>query len=358
MTAQDHLFRELENACRVHQGDNSKPYWDSAVTAAKIWKNAVQDVQNGGDLTKSFFQAGVLELDEPGQSPREWEKLALPLQEELKQRLVHQVHALYNLTAAARLAATNPSGCDREVGEMISIPEDRSSVTQRRVWIQTFLGARVLAEAAVDFVVAHRISDTKAEGRLLRLNLEIVEGQNTSVGLHPLAAMNTQVGCSFSKAIIQGFTAAQKRLCMNEQVIKGSGRYRITAITPTSEPETLFSGHVDGASAGGSAFRGWWHALQKLTPDREVVVLASLDCDSNGGDPGLNGVDDLEAKVKAIVRHGEHDTIAVANARDAGKVARQLQKMKPKHRFCVVDLSQPEPSTPTEFCSNVLHQRL
>lgn len=78
---------------------------------------------------------------------------------------------------------------------------------------------------------------------------------------------------------------------------------------------------LTGRSGGGAAARGWYYALTGKIPDEGVIVLS--EADSQGRLRKINGI---EAKVSAIVKSRQFDTIAASDdqAKDIRETLRDL----------------------------------
>jgi hypothetical protein len=184
-------------------------------------------------------------------------------------------------------------------------------------WVRTFLDAPVRSSATVD--VAH--ADQTVDDRVVSLHLEVLKGGIDDVFLHPADALRTHCMDRFADAMGQAWKAARGRV-EGESAVKCCGRYRVL------KNGEAFCRELDGTSAGGAAFRGWYHALKGQVPDPEVIVLAALKLDREGRAIGLEPVDGLDRKVEAIdgLRPIRHDTIVVADHEQAEEVARILKK--------------------------------
>ena len=166
---------------------------------------------------------------------------------------------------------------------------------------------------SVDFVGANPDS----ENLVMTLQLEILEGGTGIVFLHPADAFKIHCDKSFAEAMVLALRAACKRLERNPA--HACGRFRVFQ-GGKSVPQVL-----SGNSAGGAAFRGWYHALQGCVADPELVVLAALKKDANGEVFGLDEVAGLERKVLAISKLAKHDTIVVANEVQVDRVQKLLK---------------------------------
>ena len=237
------------------------------------------------------------------------------------------------------------------------------------VWTRTLLEGRVLPHldqrpVTVDFALEVIPDDEpessasraprRRDGEVAQLDLEVIDGGVDQVILHPGVAMSNWPDESFQEAVCLGWNAARGHIKAQAAARKDRneaeptlcyGRYRISSRVGDGE-KVPFREPIKGGSAGGAAFRGWWHALQGKIPDSELIVLATLE--KPGSEYQLGQVDGLEGKIEAIVRLGRHDTIAVANAADKRAVDLILERIAPRDRPVprVVDLSRPDPDAP------------
>jgi hypothetical protein len=172
---------------------------------------------------------------------------------------------------------------------------------------------------------------------VVQLQLEVLDRGVAEVFLHPADALSTQCEADFNTALVTAWAAARARL--GDLDALACGRYRILrGGQPIAEV-------VRGGSAGGAAFRGWWHALQGKVPDSELIVLTTLK--KSGREYELGNVNGLPGKVEAIARVGRHDTISVASATQAHEVRQLIERFLPEEKLVprVVDLSHSETNT-------------
>ena len=184
--------------------------------------------------------------------------------------------------------------------------------------------ASVLASATIDFVVV----DATEKGKILQLECEVVEGGVQGVHLHPNSVLTTWIDQDFLDAVRLGWNAARHKTSSPASPIQqGFGRFRVLEQNDGGKP-TTYRGKITGGSVGGAAFLGWARALTKTVPDPGVIVLTGIKEETNGTFK-LVPVDELPAKVAAIVSQPRFDTIAVASQVQEQVAVNQLSGQDP-----------------------------
>lgn len=194
-------------------------------------------------------------------------------------------------------------------------------------WCRILSGASGLS-AAVEVPVA--LVDRSGKGLIATLSLGTIDDGDgvTRAGSvatgraiqHPLDALAEPHAESFVRSMSNAWAWAALLGC-GRRACDGYWRLLKDA-TPFAAPEVFSAG---GASAGGAAYVGWYHALCGTLPDGELIVLAEMDVSG-----GLSPVNGVSAKAEAIALDGRFDTIVVAddtNEREAVAALSRLGKL-------------------------------
>ena len=326
----DSFFRELRGAVQDQHDSKLSEFFKTAVK----WRDWLYERDPADDVGQ-FVQLVV--------GAHRWSNLSSHERTTEIHRVQRQAGVLVGLVWCGRQAARNPDRfrghVDRAEFEGIDLGVmDKVDRGHLWGWTRSLLVEPVAKPISVDIAIwgqsmNPQIQESEAEARtseIVQLSLDILEGGINEVFLHPADAFCTQCDDVFNAAITTAWFTARARQA-DDNALR-SGRYRILR---GGKPIARI---VSGGSAGGAAFRGWWHALQNKIPDPELFVLAAISKVDGQSSYELQHVDGLEAKVQAIVNLRQHDTIAVANSRDAMTVRDLLSKSQSFIK--VVDLSQ------------------
>jgi hypothetical protein len=188
------------------------------------------------------------------------------------------------------------------------------------VWgcIRTFLNAPTRGKSLHVPVALYDAQCGK--GYVATFVLEALPSGAMQVFHHPTDAFTTRFSKECDDSLQQAWRGALE-LARREGVdVLCDGRWRLLRDgQPIQE--------VGGRSASGAAAWGWYFALTGKVPDESIIVVAQV------GETDvrlLNGVDGVDAKVKAIADDGRFDTIVVAsddNQREAEDALRALGKL-------------------------------
>jgi hypothetical protein len=85
-----------------------------------------------------------------------------------------------------------------------------------------------------------------------------------------------------------------------------------------------------GDSAGGAAALGWYHLLQGTNPDKEIIVMTSIDEQGN-----LGKVAGIPEKITAVVDSGLFDTVVVASQENLKEANNKLKELGASDKIIV-----------------------
>jgi hypothetical protein len=224
-------------------------------------------------------------------------------------------------------------------------PDGLEADLRRRAWGRLLIPDRYVCGYARTTVALVDQATNPVSGFLGLLELTILNEGTGVVCPHP--ACDVDVPESFAESMRVAFSAAltisdPQKTSSSEFAIHENSRPRIAAATCDGVwllsrlSGTSWSGEPldppTGASAGGAATRGWWHALNEKYPDDELVVIAEIarHVSQGLGDPPadyqLHGVDVdgtdhsadrtgtwVRAKVEAVARDKRFDTIVMVD---------------------------------------------
>lgn len=328
------LFERLKSAVAELSGrsDNERAQhaasWESSVLE---WNNCHQSRLEGARTNDPVDYAGLLE--KRPQRLEEWRKLT---------RLVG---------CAAQVVREplrfSPGGsADRAV-----FPGSVAPSSETQIWRQ-LCGRLLIAEPgtvhSVGVVVLSKVSESiegEAFGKPLLLELTVIGDGTNTVMQHPVdllavlpppaASTSDEHGEEFQEEKEQRdkFTKSMRvawdaaRSLLPDLGSSADGVWRVRWLAEHNKADHIgsdsrrWAGEVvlepQGPSAGGAALRGWWHALQKLIPDDEVVVVAEVNQINNGFK--LTGVymgpgnTWLIAKLNALAQDARFDTVVVVD---------------------------------------------
>jgi len=144
--------------------------------------------------------------------------------------------------------------------------------------------------------------DSNGVGLVAELELQTIKG-NGETHQHPGDLLSTSVNGNFTRAMSMAFRAAHVLASRQENSLVRQnpecyGRWRLTNRTTGLPIESL-----DGPSAGGAAFFGWYSALTERIYDSGVIVMAAVTLEEGTAtDPVImfKGVNGVKSKVEAV----------------------------------------------------------
>jgi hypothetical protein len=207
--------------------------------------------------------------------------------------------------------------------------------------------ARLLLNPSAHLVRIAVPAVARTGGELAFLELTTLEDGRGQVYRHPVDVLASSITANaptaaFVASIENAWRAAREMLPATfARGVRTDGVWRLRKLaSATAETDSVLQSSREwdgepieapaGPSAGGAAFRGWWHALQQKHPDDALIVIARIEPAGStfslaAVDPGENGGDEwLTAKVGSVVRDGRFDTIVVVNDKRNAEIARSV----------------------------------